>query len=341
MKLLLIGDLHYSEFSSIIRKKGVRLANCVNTLNYGERLAERENCDFIIQLGDFFDKSSLNAEELTFLSQIKFANIPHLVLVGNHELGNSSLCSSTKVLGNFPNIQVVSTPSVVKMGKEEIFLLPYTYEDKTNMLEKLLEENNILDKRDNLIIFSHNDLKGVQMGAFISKEGFDIEEIERNCCLFINGHLHNGGEISSKIIDIGNITGQNFSEDAFKYAHNFIILDTDKKELEYIENPESFNFYKLEINEEKNIETLNKLKNHAVLSIKCKEPLIDTLRNKLQELSEKIVEFRIVVEYDSSIDNGESKLSFEGIDHIKEFKEYIIQELGKSEELLEELEKLN
>ena len=43
----------------------------------------------------------------------------------------------------------------------------------------------------NRIILSHNDLAGLQLGKYISKTGFDINDIDKNCALFINGHLHN------------------------------------------------------------------------------------------------------------------------------------------------------
>lgn len=45
------------------------------------------------------------------------------------------------------------------------------------------------------------------MGQFISKAGFDINDIEDNCDLFINGHLHNGSKITDKIFNVGNLTG--------------------------------------------------------------------------------------------------------------------------------------
>ena len=74
------------------------------------------------------------------------------------------------------------------------------------------------------------------MGPFISKTGFTIEDIENNCDLFINGHLHNGMKITNKIINLVNLTGQNFSEDALRYEHKIMILDTHTLEYKYIIN---------------------------------------------------------------------------------------------------------
>ena len=46
------------------------------------------------------------------------------------------------------------------------------------------------------------------------------------------------------------MTGQNFSEDGFKYSHCVGILDTNTLDIELINNPYALNFYKIEINDE-------------------------------------------------------------------------------------------
>ena len=97
------------------------------------------------------------------------------------------------------------------------------------------------------VILSHNDIAGIQMGAFLSKEGFSLNDIDENCDLFINGHIHNCGWVSEKAFNIGNLTGQNFSEDAFRFEHVAVILDTDTLHMDWYENPHAFNFYKIDL----------------------------------------------------------------------------------------------
>ena len=86
MKIGIIGDIHFCEYSSILRTRGdkfsTRLENCIKSINWAEDLTR--NCDKVIYLGDFFDKSSLNASELTAFSEINFNIVPHSFLVGNH-----------------------------------------------------------------------------------------------------------------------------------------------------------------------------------------------------------------------------------------------------------------
>lgn len=81
--------------------------------------------------------------------------------------------------------------------------------------------------------------------------------------------------MADRVINVGNLTGQNFSEDAKKYSHGCIIFDTNTGECNLYENPYAFNFYKLSYGND----TLSGLKNNAVVTIsvdsndidKCKE----------------------------------------------------------------------
>ena len=76
MKLLVYGDPHWCQYSSIVRKQGekysVRLENLIKSINWVESTATEQGCECIINLGDFFDKSELNAEEITALNDVKW-----------------------------------------------------------------------------------------------------------------------------------------------------------------------------------------------------------------------------------------------------------------------------
>ena len=52
---------------------------------------------------------------------------------------------------------------------------------------------------------------------------------------------------STWIRNIGNLTGQNFSEDAFVYGHKIIIVDTSEWKFYLLENPFAMNFYKIDL----------------------------------------------------------------------------------------------
>ena len=324
MKLFIITDTHFCENSSIVRGHGnkytKRLENCIQTQNWAERKAEELSCDYIIHLGDYFDKSNLTDQEITAAQDIEWSqSIKHIFLVGNHESGDNNLqYSSTKILQG-PGREVIFEPENRDFGDVELCFLPYVVEYNRRPIEEYFGAKS--DKTR--IILSHNDINGIQLGPVISKSGFYVEEIENNCDLFINGHLHNGQQISEVILNLGNITGKDFGENAAKYSHRAILVDTDSGEAKYIENPYAYNFYKIDIDTEEDIQKLDNLKNNAVLSLKVKEQFVEAVNKKLASLS-NIIDTRLVTVREIISDNQtteEVALSL-GVDHITKFTEY-------------------
>ena len=186
------------------------------------------------------------------------------------------------------------------------------------------------------------------MGPVVSKFGFELSDIEANCDLFINGHLHNQYIISDKALNLGNLTGKDFGEDAFKYSHGVLILDTDYllkthslQELfakSFLENPYAFNFYKLEINNIEDISKLKYLKNNAIVSIKCIDSLLTEVKNILNE-NLQISEYRLIAVH-QNLDPNETnieKLSTLTMDHLAKFVEYCMSTFEISDALTAEL----
>lgn len=331
MKVLIVGDIHWSTYSSIVRSRGknfsTRLEYLIKSLSWVEQVAKEKGCEEEIFLGDTFDKPELSSEELTALSEIEWntnTRLKHFI-VGNHESGVSSLIyNSTQALHKVGVIE--DTPYIYPIDeKTEILFLPYIVEDDRKSLVEYLKGRDV-NKR--LIICSHNDIKDFQMGMFLSKTGFSIDEIENNCDLYINGHLHNGGWVTKKILNLGVLCGQNFSEDAFKYEHHIAILDTNTLELEFIENPYALNFYKINIDKEEHMNKLNLLKNNAVVTIKC----LDTLEEKLRKVLEShnnIIEYR-VIQYSNITSENVEEIKINNVDHLEQFKNFCIDKLGLS-----------
>lgn len=352
MKILCVPDIHFSQYSSIIRKRGEfyskRLENLLWSINWVEKQAIENNIDLIVYLGDFFDRSDLNAEELTAFRDIVWAeNIQHYFLVGNHEVGNRVLDYSSihfiESLGD--KFKVIDNPFNESHFGCKLLFLPYIFENDRKELNeywKTSTPSNIFETQEvkDLYIFSHNDIKGVQYGKFESKEGFDVKDIENNCKLFINGHIHNGAWVKkNKILNLGNLTGQNFNEDAFTYEHHILILDTDKDELKFVENPYAFNFYKIDLVESP-LTDLDKLKTNSVITIKCYEKDSATIKEQL-ESNPNIAEYRLIsVSEDIEEINESTTIEFNSIDHLKQFQEYIINQLGNSDKVIKELQEV-
>ena len=343
--ILVCGDVHFCQYSSILRKRGIkyskRLENIIESVNFVEKTAAEKNVNAIVYLGDFFDKPNLNDEELTALKEIKWSDMIHYFIVGNHESSvNELLFNSTKALeAEDNNRYVIDNFKIITKTNDSNFnfaFLPYCTEDCRVSLSKLFNEPS---KR---IIFSHNDVKGIQMGPIISKQGYEIDDIEANCDLFINGHIHNGSKITNKIINLGNLTGKNFGEDAYKYSHNIMLLDEETLTYELIENPYAFNFYKIEINNEKDLDKLDTLKNNAVVNIKCEQSLLQNVKKLINEakniVASRILTYRELINRDN-LENAEmtAQLVLNAQDPLERFTEFIKNRLGNDEIVLEEL----
>ena len=345
MKIGLSSDWHWSQFSSIIRtfgdKYSTRLEHLINSINWAEQIFVENGCYAHICLGDAFDKTELNAQEISALKEINWGKIYHCFIVGNHEMASSDLSTNTvNLFSLMPHSFVYSSPTMLNFGNEtNIFILPYILNSNRKSLKEYLKDYSKPD-----IILSHNDISGIQLGGFVSKEGFSLDEIKENCNLFINGHLHNGCKLDNGIYNIGNLCGQNFNEDAFLYSHDVWILDTDTKEINVYKNPYSFNFYKIDFVEKYKINDvqtiISKLLNNVVCTIKCKENDYEYLHNIFnKEKNKNIIESKFIIEYESNNFNVEQSNSL-SVDHLYQFEKYVKEKFDVNDLLLSELQEV-
>ena len=321
MKIGIVGDIHWSKYSSILRSRGKkyskRLENCIDSINWAEELLG-DRCDIVVYLGDFFDHESLKSEEITALSEIEWNKVPHHFLVGNHELGLNDLSFSSAHIFNLKDPQVIDHPTTWIYSNVEVCYLPYIL-NNTGKLDDYFDA-----KTEKRIIFSHNDIAGIQLGKFTSTAGFSIENIEANCDLFINGHLHNGSKVSDKIYNVGNLTGQNFSEDANIYKHNIFILDTDTLEIEQIENPYAIKFYKFNSLED----LINyKFNSNSIVTAKLYNKSIKKAKEFVNNNS-NIIAHRFIISQDETKNISENSDISLAVNHLEKFQEFVLDKLG-------------
>lgn len=311
MKLLLYADPHFSEYGSIVRSRGekysTRIENCLASLKWVNDTAVSNGCCSIVCLGDFFDKPVLSAEEITALSTISF-DLDTVYIVGNHESNMSKLqYASTNV---FKSSHIVNTPESFVVGDTELCFLPYCMEENRKSLHDTFGDRKV----KNRVIMSHNDLQ-IQYGAFMSKNGYSIDDVNENCDLFFNGHLHNACD-SGKIINVGNLTGLNFSEDATEYIHRVIILDTDTLDFKSIENPYAFNFYHCG-------DDLCDMKSNAVVSAIVSRDNVDSTRKALDGMS-NVITYKVVAKAENvKSENVDTEKISLAISYLDKFREYV------------------
>ena len=337
MKILFYTDNHFCERYSVIDRQGkkytLRLENQLESINWVEKLAQEKCCQYIICAGDFFDKADLTQQELTALNDINWAPCVHYFLVGNHESKENDLhYNSTKALEGL-NRFIISEPKIFKEEGFELAFLPYIIETDRKPAADYFPALTDTPR----ILISHNDLMGIQMGPVVSKSGFTPKELEDICTCCINGHLHNGQKITPRVLNLGNLTGKDFGEDASRYPHRVLIIDTDTMQTEFVENPYAFNFYRLEINNSAQIKALNSLKNNAVLSIKCKDTLVAELKAELEKLTtaKKVISSRIITIRDLASTETTLNAADLSMDHLAKFWE-ICREKFENTKILEE-----
>lgn len=296
MKILLFTDTHWSVSSSMVNTRGERYSKrlelLIDGLNWMENLSIKQGCEMEVCLGDFCDKSTLNDEEISALQEIKWNNTEKYFIVGNHESSSHDLKYSTvsaiESLGLGPHRAIINEPTGVVMFGDTYYFIPYFVESDRPSFKEVLD-NARKDKQGRTIVFSHNDIAGINYAGFISRSGFDLNEIEANCDLFLNGHLHNQQKISSKVYNLGSMSAHNFTNNSIVYKYGVWILDTDTMKLEFFENPYSLNFYKLEIIDDKSLKVLDSIKNNSVLSIKYSNDIETELRDKLNSIKDKLI----------------------------------------------------
>lgn len=345
MRILIFTDNHFCTNFSLVNGRGKvfskRLENQIETLNWVEKISKEKQCDQVICLGDFFDKSTIKDEEITALNTIMWNDIPHYFLVGNHESSVNGLeFNSTNALETMKNHIVVNSPQIIKYcnGDLELCFLPYIVERDRKPLKEYFGE---FDKTKTRIILSHNDVKGVAM----LRDGFEVSDIEKNCTLFLNGHIHNYMKFGSNGYNVGTVTGKDFGEDATKYPHGVMIItyDENTKQIisnEFIENPFALNFYKIDINTSNDLKSLLKLKSNPIMTLSCKEGLVEECREFVESnLKDAIYKVVIVKDENFTQSTLDSK-ELSQLDHIELFEVKCKEVIDNNDILEEELSEI-
>lgn len=344
MKVCIFTDVHWNKKSSIVTKRGAkysqRLEYLIKCMKWTNDLAIKQNCAAMVCCGDFFDRDTVNDEEVTALKEITWNDLPKYFVCGNHESSSLDLQFSTlNILGlGRKNHFIIDEPAQLQISSisKDTYLcfLPYVTESTKRPIESYFNK-----KADaNYILFSHIDIQGINYGGFISKSGFPYEDLAKSFNLVLNGHLHNQGFITKNVLNLGSLSAHNFTNDSLNYKYGAWILDTDTLKLEFFENPFSLNFYKFDILEEADLDLLKGVKDNAVLSVRCEAGLTEQVKAVLTSISNKIVESRIVL-IQTALNKDAITLDIKdlAINHIAEFEKCCRQSIENTAILDQEL----
>jgi len=291
MKIGLYADAHFSLSSSIVTGSsgslGGRLSNITESFRYMYSYFQKEGVELIINLGDLTNSPHLRAEEITALSIALAYNpsIPEIHLLGNHEaLSGDGSVNSVSFLPD-----LITVPEIRNFNTWKFLFLPYT-----NYTEEDIDSYNAD------IVFGHLEIKGSQASSnYFLQSGISPDFLSKKFKLTISGHTHKHSKVKKNVINLGSLSGLNFSSDGDKHFFGILSLDNSTWEMEYIDNPHAIQFRKVEV---KSLGGLNRVLvgiNHPenfALQISCPYDLKEDVRKLLSQF--KIGYSRIVSKSD-------------------------------------------
>lgn len=313
MKIGIYADAHFSLNSSIIlgqtNSLEGRLNHLIDSFKWMYELFRDNDVEVTIDLGDLTDSYVVRAEEITAVSKALSFNttIPEYHILGNHErLDYRGSISSISFVDSIDNQHVVNDLLHMTLGDKSVTLLPYSNGYNDEYIESL-------DDTDYL--FTHLDILGSDTGGWSLTDGIKPNILANKFGLTVNGHIHNGSwVIPNKVLNIGSISGQNFSSKQLEWNPSVMILDTDTNDYQFFENPHALIFVNKSAN---SIDKVVKLVNditEGTYAVQLRVPvsLVEEVRKVIQT-NPHIVASRIMTKSDKA---ELEKLGFEEIDHV-------------------------
>lgn len=315
-KIVISADIHFCKRESLVED---RYPYLVRSIEWVDGL----KADLHFDLGDMFNTSHLSAEDVSVLDTIKFKNCWHCI-TGNHEQdGHNSL------LRYFRDIHVIyEKPQLKNFGGDVGWVLFIPYTKNPTPLSELLKK---LPAGERVLVCSHCDF----VGMFGTEEGagYNLDEIngDDRIKMWFQGHYHTRMLLRTKVQVVGNLCGQNFTQN-FE-PHGVVVYDTVTNEYEFVENPHALVFGKMDtgVPDCRFIRKLveNDPEKRYVLAIQTDSEL----RPIMKEWADKyLVASRIMVSDAAGAGLGDEDVEeFEAvqIDHVALFKEEVAKRFGE------------
>ena len=243
MRIAILGDTHI----------GVRGDSIAFHNNYREFYSKiffpylRDNqIDTVWLLGDLFDRrkyisfQSLALCRKYFFDVMQSRNINFFTLLGNHDItfkNTLEVNSPQLLLKDYNNVNIVDKP--MSWGSD-IDIIPWICADNEKEIAEFIKNST------SAMCFGHFEIAGFEMDrGNVCHEGMDAELLRRYE-LVLSGHFHHKSS-QGNITYVGTPSEHTWSD--YNDTRGFHILDTDTRELTFIENPFRM-FYKIHYNEE-------------------------------------------------------------------------------------------
>lgn len=340
MKILMYSDIHISKTSSILpltyegSKYTYRQQMIIDTGKYIASLADEYKPDLIINLGDTFDQHTVTSYDIDTASEFfkcfKYLNIPHLVVVGNHEMINYNF-NAIQLLSNITNITVISEPCSVSANNIMAMYAKHTDNetkpDITLAFIPYCSHHDILEFPKGNFLFSHLDIQGASIrGDITLADGISTDILRQKYQLVFNGHIHKPS-ILENVVNVGSTTTHSFADDNETVPQCYI-FDTDTLDLQTFKPTICPLFRKIDV------QTLDELKDKIsrldstykyIITCTCPFNIKESIKTYLNDCS-SVLNFRLNVKIDKEnieVQKEDMIMQQSNLDIVKSFKEFL------------------
>lgn len=241
MKICILGDTHFGA-----RNDGPAFHKFFERF-YAECFfpyMEEHGIDYVIQLGDVFDRrkyinfNTLQESHRYFFQPLDSRLEKSWLLVGNHDTyykNTNDVNSPALLLQQYENIHAVTSPYETSFGGTSILFIPWICDDNH---EEVMEAIN---KSKSQIVVGHFEIDGFEMYRGSVHQGGMSRDVFDKFELVLSGHFHHRSK-HGNIHYLGTPYEMTWSD--YDDPKGFHILDTDTRELTFVENPFRM-FYKV------------------------------------------------------------------------------------------------
>ena len=241
MKIAILGDTHFgargdsSDFHIFFEKF---------YMNTFFPYLKENNIDTVFQLGDLFDRrkyinfNSLYRCRQYFFDLIAEYNIDFYTLLGNHDISYKNTLkvnSSELLLNEYKNVTVYSDYAQVEFDGLKIDVIPWLCKENEKQLFEKMKTS------DSQFCFGHFDIDGFEMyRGNVCLGGIPKDKFQKYDTV-LTGHFHHRST-NGNITYVGTPCEMMWSD--YNDVKGFHILDTETREMEFIENPYQM-FYRI------------------------------------------------------------------------------------------------
>jgi DNA repair exonuclease SbcCD nuclease subunit len=210
---------------------------------------KEHNIHTVIHAGDLMDRRKfvnfniLNQMRERFVEKLQDEGVEMHCILGNHDVyyrNTNRVNSVSELFGNAPNIRIYEEPEVLTFGALDIAFLPWVNKENYDQSIEFIKTAEAPFLIGHLELDGYEVMRGVKFDNGMDPKLFSRYE------KILSGHFHCRQE-KDNIYYMGTQYQITFSD--LNETKGFHILDTDTREIEFIENPYKM-FYSVTYNDE-------------------------------------------------------------------------------------------